>query len=68
MLNRVVQKIPESFSNDYAEANAYRKTAEIYEALGDHTHAVECFEYALSKNPKIGVKRRIDVLKKVLGI
>jgi hypothetical protein len=37
------------------------------EALGDKPYAVEYYEYALQKNPKVGVKKRLDALKKELG-
>jgi tetratricopeptide (TPR) repeat protein len=47
-------------------AVAYRATGEILEALGDKPHAVEYYEYALQKNPKVGVKKRLDALKKSL--
>jgi DNA segregation ATPase FtsK/SpoIIIE-like protein len=61
MLAKAVQRLPENYPNLHAEA--YRATAEILEALGDNEHAVEYYEYALLKNPKIGVKRRLDELK-----
>jgi hypothetical protein len=64
-LTKAVQKIPEGFS--YQHAEAYRATAEVLEAIGDTAHAIEYYEYALQKNPKIGVKRRLDSLKKSLG-
>jgi tetratricopeptide (TPR) repeat protein len=67
MLTKAVQRLPENCPHLHAEA--YRLTAEILEALGDKEHAVEYYEYALLKNPKIGVKRRLDALKKpVSGI
>jgi tetratricopeptide (TPR) repeat protein len=65
MLTKAIQKIPESFANYHADA--YRTTAEVLEAIGDTTHAVEYYEYALQKNPKVGVKKRLDTLKKQLG-
>jgi tetratricopeptide (TPR) repeat protein len=65
MLAKAVQRLPEHCPHLHAEA--YRATAEIQEALGDNDHAVEYYEYALSKNPKIGVKRRLDALRKPKG-
>jgi tetratricopeptide (TPR) repeat protein len=65
MLTEAVQKIPEGFP--YQHAEAYRATAEVLEAIGDTAHAIEYYEYALQKNPKIGVKRRLDALKKKIA-
>lgn len=62
MLTKAVQKIPENFQGHHAEA--YRATAEVLEAIGDITHAVEYYEFALQKNPQIPVKRRLNALKK----
>jgi tetratricopeptide (TPR) repeat protein len=61
MLAKAVQRLPDNCAHLHAEA--YRATAEILEALGDNEHAVEYYEYALLKNPKIGVKRRLDALR-----
>jgi len=44
----------------------YRTPAEVLEAIGDVAHAVEYYEYALQKNPKIPVKRRLNALKKTV--
>jgi hypothetical protein len=38
------------------------------ETLGDKKQAVEYYEYALQKNPKVGVKKRLDALKRELGL
>ena len=62
LLTKAVQKIPNDAPNYQAEA--YRTTAEVLEAIGDVAHAVEYYEYALQKNPKIPVKRRLNALKK----
>lgn len=56
-----MQRLPENCPHLHAEA--YRATAEILESLGDRTRAIEYYECALLKNPKIGVKRRLDALK-----
>jgi len=66
MLTKAVQKIPDNFPNYHA--TAYRTTAEVLEAIGDLTHAVEYYEYALQKNPKLPVKRRLNVLKKAVQV
>jgi len=63
MLAKAVQRLPENCPHLHAEA--YRLTAEILEALGDNTRAIEYYEYALLKNPKIAVKRRLDMLQKL---
>ena len=62
MLAKAVQRLPENCPHLHAEA--YRLTAEVLEALGDRTRAIEYYEYALLKNPKIGVKHRLVALKK----
>jgi tetratricopeptide (TPR) repeat protein len=61
-LTKALERIPAEFSERHAVA--YRATGEILEALGDKPHAVEYYEYALQKNPKVGVKKRLDALKK----
>jgi tetratricopeptide (TPR) repeat protein len=60
-LSKAVERIPPEFPERHAIA--YRATGEILEALGDKPHAVEYYEYALQKNPKVGVKKRLDALK-----
>ena len=65
MLFKAVERIPEENSELHAEA--YRATAEILEAVGDNAHAVEYYDYALLKNPKLAVKRRLKALKKTLN-
>jgi tetratricopeptide (TPR) repeat protein len=66
LLTKAVQKIPDNFPNYHAEA--YRTTAEVLEAIGDIAHAVEYYECALQKNPKIPVKRRLNALKKTVQV
>ena len=61
-LSKAAGRIPEKFPERHAEV--YRATGEILEAWGDTEQAVEYFEYALQKNPKVGVKRRLESLKK----
>ena len=63
-LTKAVERIPAEFPERHAVA--YRAAGEILEALGDKPHAVEYYEYALQKNPKVGVKKRLDALKKGL--
>jgi tetratricopeptide (TPR) repeat protein len=64
-LTKAVERITAEFPERHAVA--YRATGEILEALGDKPHAVEYYEYALQKNPKVGVKKRLDALKKEIG-
>ena len=61
-LSKAVERIPAEFPERLAVA--YRATGEILETLGDRPHAVEYYEYALQKNPKVGVKKRLDALKR----
>ena len=60
-LTKAVERIPAEFPERHAVA--YRATAEILEALGDKKQAVEYYEYALQKDPKVGVKKRLGALK-----
>lgn len=39
-----------------------------HEALSQVTEAIACYEEALSLNPKIGVKRKLDLLRKRAGM
>jgi tetratricopeptide (TPR) repeat protein len=64
-LTKAVERIPAEFPERHAIA--YRAAGEILEALSDKPHAVEYYEYALQKNPKVGVKKRLDALRKELG-
>ncbi len=61
-LTKSAQRIPESFSERHAEI--YRATGRILDAWSDTTKAIEYYEYALEKNPKIAVKGRLDILRK----
>jgi cell fate (sporulation/competence/biofilm development) regulator YmcA (YheA/YmcA/DUF963 family) len=65
ILNRLTKaagQIPQSFPERHAEI--YRATGQILDAWGDTAQAIEYYEYALQKNPKIGVKRRLDTLRR----
>lgn len=61
-LTKSAKRIPESFSERHAEI--YRASGRILDAWGDTTQAIEYYEYALQKNPKIAVKGRLDILRK----
>ena len=49
------------------KAIAYREEGEAKEALKDFDSAISYYELALQWNPKVGVKRRLDSLKKKNG-
>jgi hypothetical protein len=46
------------------KATVYRTIGEIKESLGNISEAIHNYELALELNPKVGVKRRLDALKK----
>lgn len=46
-------------------ANAYRAIGEIAEEYGQLTEALENYQKAMEQNPKVGLKRKIEALKKV---
>lgn len=64
-LTKAAERIPQKYPERHAEI--FRATGEILEAWGDTTQAVEYYEFAIQKNPKVGVKRRLDNLRKSLG-
>ena len=61
-LTKAAGRIPQKYPERHAEI--FRATGEILEALGDTTQAIEYYEFAIQKNPKVGVKRRLDNLRK----
>ena len=44
-----------------------RMKGRCLDALGEPAAALECFDAALSLNPKVGAKRRADQIRKILG-
>lgn len=50
--------------SELTKAKIYRSIGEIYYNLGDYKEALNNFEKALELNPKIGVKRLYEKLKK----
>ena len=46
------------------EANVYRTIGEVNESLGKIEEAIKNYEVALQINPKVGIKRRLNSLKK----
>ena len=61
-LTKAAERIPES--NPERHAEVYRATGEILEAWGDTAQAIEYYEYAIQKDQKAGVKRRLNALRK----
>lgn len=54
-------------SNPAWKPNALKVQGLAHEILGQARQAIVVYEEALTLNPKIGVKRRLDALKKKLG-
>jgi tetratricopeptide (TPR) repeat protein len=65
LLTKAVEKLPPDRRN--LQAEAYRATAEVLEAIGEKARAVEYYECALQMNPKIAVTKRLEHLKKQLA-
>lgn len=61
-LTEAAQRIPQRYSELHAQI--FRATGEILEDWGDTAQAIEYYEYAVQKNPNIGVKRKLDLLRK----
>ncbi|MBD8100403.1 hypothetical protein IFR08_17650 [Pseudomonas fluorescens] len=54
-------------SNPAWKPNALKVQGLAHELLGQIRQAIEVYEEAITLNPKIGVKRRLDALKKRVG-
>ncbi|WP_339420506.1 MULTISPECIES: tetratricopeptide repeat protein [unclassified Pseudomonas] len=54
-------------SNPAWKPNALKVQGFAHEILGQAHQAIEVYEEAINLNPKIGVKRRLDALKKRVG-
>lgn len=61
-LTKAAGRIPQKYPERHADI--FRATGEILEAWGDSMQAIEYYEFAIQKNPKVGVKRRLDNLRK----
>lgn len=48
----------------YGKDKLYRMLGEYFEFKGESMKAIESWEKALAINPKVGIKRRLDILKK----
>jgi tetratricopeptide (TPR) repeat protein len=62
-LTKAAEQLPEKFQRQHAEI--YRATGEILEAWGDVAQAIEYYEFAIQKDATIGVKKRLDALRKI---
>lgn len=54
----------QNWQDDRSQAFGWRLRGEILEATGAVVEALKCYEKALELNPKIGIKRRAEQLKK----
>jgi len=61
-LTKSANRIPQSLPEQHAEI--YRAAGRILDAWGDTVQAIEYYEYALAKNPKIAVKGRLGILRR----
>lgn len=52
--------------DDQLQALGWRLRGEAHESLGEFTDALQSYEKALTLNPKIGLKRRVAQIKKIL--
>ncbi|HHY74082.1 MAG TPA: tetratricopeptide repeat protein [Bacillus bacterium] len=52
---------------DKDRAFAYRKIGEVYDKVVDYKNALENYKKAISLNEKVGVKRRINTLEKIIN-
>ncbi|HEY5297772.1 MAG TPA: hypothetical protein VIK59_07590 [Verrucomicrobiae bacterium] len=64
MLTKAAQRLPEKYQRQHAMI--YRATGEILEAWGDTAQAIEYYEFALQKDPKVGAKKRLKTLREKL--
>ncbi len=54
-------------ANDQLRAKTYRLLGELYEANNDHALALKYYQTALSLDVKVGVKRKITMLQKMIN-
>lgn len=63
LFDRALKKGLDEYPNE--KASVYRTMGEVKEFLGKTTEAIQNYELALELNPKVGIKRHLDVLKKL---
>jgi hypothetical protein len=56
-----------NWRDDQSQAIGWRLRGEVLQSMGAPSEALECYEKALKLNPKIGIKRRVGQLQKVLA-
>ncbi|HUT17416.1 MAG TPA: hypothetical protein VMW84_03870 [Acidobacteriota bacterium] len=61
LLERALNKGLDEYPNE--KAAVYRTIGEVKESLGTIPDAIHYYEMALKLNPKVGIKRRLDILK-----
>jgi hypothetical protein len=62
LLEGALQRGLDDYPNE--QAKVYRTMGEVFEVLGERSKAAEHYERALRLNPKVGVRRKLDALKK----
>ena len=53
-----------NWRDDRSQALGFRLRGEVLESMGELECALESYDKAFALNPKIGVKRRIDQIRK----
>jgi tetratricopeptide (TPR) repeat protein len=62
LLGRALKKGLDEYPNE--KAAVYRTMGEVKESFGEISDAINAYELALELNPKVGIKRHLDILKK----
>lgn len=68
LLQSLALALSDHHLQDSSRAFALRLQGEVFEAEGALEKALESYTQAMAINPKIGVKRRVDSLRKKLGV
>ena len=55
-----------NWRDDKSQALGFRLRGEVLEAMGEVDHALESYDKALALYPKIGIKRRVNQLRKTM--
>ncbi len=63
LLDRALKKGLDEYPNE--KATVYRTMGEVKESLGKTIEAIHNYELALELNPKVGIKHRLNLLKKL---
>lgn len=62
LLEKALQRGLDNYPEE--QARIYRTMGELFEMLGEEPKAIESYERALRLSPKVGVKRKLEALKK----